>query len=216
MRKHYRRALGSWLLFLAAAASAWGQRWEFGGIGGAGFLSNVPVSGGAIPATTGFQTGVAAGAFVGDNMYRNLGSEFHYTFLQSNLHIQSNGTEASFTGQAHAIHYDLVWHTNRPGSRREFFVAVGGGIKVFRGTGQEQAYQPLSQYGYFTKTRVWKPMLSVGGGMKYALAPKIILRTEIRDYLTAFPTNLIAPAPGMKFGSVLQDLVPMVGISYLF
>jgi len=93
---------------------------------------------------------------------------------------------------------------------------VGGGMKLFRGTGQEQAYQPLMQYGYFTRTQVVKPMGSFGAGMKYALTPRLILRTEFRDYITPFPTELIAPAPGAKFGSILQNFVPMVGISYLF
>jgi hypothetical protein len=59
-------------------------------------------------------------------------------------------------------------------------------------------------------------MASIGAGMKYSLTPKLVLRTEFRDYITAFPTDLIAPAPGAKFGSILQDFVPMVGLSYLF
>ena len=37
-------------------------------------------------------------------------------------------------------------------------------MKLFRGTGAEEAYQPLSQFGYFTKTQAIKPMISVGGG----------------------------------------------------
>ena len=53
-------------------------------------------------------------------------------------------------------------------------------------------------------------MASIGAGMKYSLTDKLVLRTEFRDYITAFPTNLIAPAPGAKFGSLLQDVVPMV------
>jgi hypothetical protein len=216
MSKHYLRILGSSLFTLAAASTAWGQQWELGGVGGASFLSNVPVSGGVAPATAGFQEGFAAGAFLGQNLYPHLSGEFHYMFLQSNLRIQSNGSDASFSGRAHAIHYDLILHTHPSESRPVLFAAAGGGVKVFQGTGQEQAYQPLSQYGYFTNTQVLKPMLSVGGGMKFALSRNVILRTELRDYITPFPTNLIAPAPGMKFGSVLHDLVPMVGLSCLF
>ena len=41
-------------------------------------------------------------------------------------------------------------------------------MKIFQGTGTEEAYQPFSQFGYFTKTRALKPMGSVGGGMKYS------------------------------------------------
>lgn len=204
------------LSFLTLAAAGWAQQWEFGGVGGASFLSNVPVSGSVGSATTGFQNGAVGGVFLAHNTYRHIGGEFRYEFVQSSLHIQSGGSTATFSGQAHAIHYDLILHTNRPGSKSELFVAVGGGMKIFRGTGQEAAYQPLSQYGYFTNTQVLKPMISVGAGVKYALSPRLVLRTEVRDFITAFPTNLIAPAPGAKFGSLLQDLVPMVGVSYLF
>jgi hypothetical protein len=48
------------------------------------------------------------------------------------------------------------------------------------------------------------------------IARKVCLRTEFRDYITAFPKEIIAPAPGAKFGSILQDFVPMVGLSYEF
>jgi hypothetical protein len=46
------------------------------------------------------------------------------------------------------------------------------------------------------------------------LSHRLFLRAEFRDYITAFPASIIAPAPGAKFGSILQDLVPMAGISY--
>ena len=121
----------------------------------------------------------------------------------------------TFQGYSHVVHYDIVWHTNRP-SRTQFFAAVGGGIKIFDGTGTEEAYQPLSQFGYFTKTRSLKPMGDFGAGMRYALSPHFSLRVEFRDYMTPFPTQVLTPAPGAKFGSILQDIVPMVGISYQY
>src|SRR5262249_15239271 len=40
-----------------------------------------------------------------------------------------------------------------------------------------------------------------GGGAKIALRPHIYLRTEVRDYITPFPKELITPAPGSKFGA---------------
>jgi hypothetical protein len=57
-------------------------------------------------------------------------------------------------------------------------------------------------------------MASVGGGVKFALSRKVFLRTEFRDYITAFPTEVITPAPGVKYGSILHDFVPMVGIGF--
>jgi len=204
------------LFLVATAACCCAQQWEFGGMGGGGFLSNVSVSSPFGSATTGFQTGAAVGGFVGQNLYTHLSGELRYTFLQNNLHIRSNGQEATFSGQAHLLHYDVLYHTNRKGSRRQFFVAAGAGMKVFRGTGKEQAYQPLYQFGYMTKTQQLKPMASVGAGVRFTLSDRLFFRAEFRDYITAFPTQLIAPAPGAKFGSILQDFVPMVGLSYEF
>lgn len=202
-------------MFLAAsAAGCFGQQWEFGGMGGAGFLSNVNVSSPAGSATTGFQTGAAVGGFVGQNLYPHLSGELRYAYLESDLHIASGGTNAIFTGSAHVLHYDLLWHTNRKGSRMQAFAAVGGGMKIFRGTGTEEAYQPNYQFGYMTKTQQLKPMGDIGAGLRFTLTPRLFLRTEFRDYITAFPTQVIAPAPGAKFGNVLHDFVPMMSLSY--
>jgi hypothetical protein len=203
------------LTMAAAAAGCLAQQWEFGGAGGAGFLNNVAVATPLAAATAGFQTGGSFGGFFGQNLYPHLSGELHYGFLESNLQLASGGNSVSFSGVSHVIHYDLVLHTNRP-SRTQFFAAVGGGIKIFDGTGREAAYQPLSQFGYFTKTRSLKPMGDFGGGVRYALSARLSLRMEFRDYLTAFPTQVLTPAPGTKYGSILNDLVPMVGISYQY
>jgi hypothetical protein len=211
------RTLGlSILLLTAAAATSSAQQWEVGGIGGGGFLSNVAVAGTAGSATAGFQTGAAFGAFFGNNLNGHIGGELRYAYLQSNLQLSSGGSSVSFSGVAHVVHYDLILRTSPRNSRVQFFAAIGGGMKIFRGTGAEAAYQPLSQYGYFTKTQALKPMASVGGGVKYFVTRRVCLRTEFRDYITAFPKEIIAPAPGAKFGSILQDFVPMVGLSYEF
>ena len=211
------RKLGISILLLAAAAATCGaQQWEVGGLGGGGFLSNVAVAGPIGSATAGFQTGAAFGAFLGHNTYSHIGGELRYAYLQSNLQLSSSGSSVSFTGMAHVVHYDLILRTTRKNSPVQLFAAIGGGLKVFRGTGKEAAYQPLSQFGYFTKTQALKPMASVGAGVKFYITRNVCLRTEFRDYITAFPKELIAPAPGAKFGSILHDFVPMAGLSYEF
>ena len=55
-------------------------------------------------------------------------------------------------------------------------------------------------------------MGSVGAGIKFALSRKVYLRTEFRDYITAFPKEIIAPAPGTSYGRLLHDFVPMVSV----
>jgi hypothetical protein len=209
------KQIGLALLILAAALSCSAQQWEFGGSAGASFLPGVSVTSPYGSATAGFKTGPAFGAYFGQNLYRHFSGELHYEFMLSDEKLSSGSAEATFSGMAHQIHYDLVYHTGqKEGSRSQFFVAVGGGAKLFQGTGTEQAYQPLSQFGYLTKTRQIRPMGDVGVGVKVAITEKVFLRLEARDYITPFPKSIIAPAPGAKFGSFLMDIIPMVGISY--
>ena len=209
------RRIAVTILFLAAmAATCFGQQWEFGGSAGAGFLSNVNVSGPVGSATAGFETGGAFGAFFGQNLYPHWSGELHYMYLQSDLHISSDGTNASFNGHAQVVHYDILYHTNRKGSKMQAFVAAGGGMKIFSGTGSPQAYQANYQYGYLTNTRQLKPMGDAGAGLRFELRPGLFMRMEFRDYVTPFPAQLIAPAPGAKYGKILNDFVPMASVSY--
>lgn len=202
------------VLMAAAAAAAFAQQWEVGGAVGGSFLPGVTASGPAGSATAGFNTGFTGGVFVGQNLYRHLSGEIRYNFMQSDLKLSSGGTTATFSGNTHAIYYDLRIHTSRREGRAELYAAVGGGMKIFRGTGTEAAYQPLSQFAYFTKTQAVKPMLSAGAGVKFRLTPHMSLRTEFRDFFTPFPKELITPAPGVKVGRFLHDFTPMIGISY--
>ena len=201
---------------LAACTAALAQQWEFGGVGGGGFLSSVPVNSPSGSARAGFQDGAAFGAFVGQSLGSHLTGEIRYEHLQNNLQLTSGGQTARFSGYAHAVHYDLLWHTNRKNSKVQFFAAVGGGVKIFQGTGTEAAYQPLSQFGYFTKTRAFKPMVSVGAGMTVALSQRMFLRSEFRDFMTMFPTEIITPPNGAHYGSLLHDIVPLIGLDYIF
>jgi hypothetical protein len=202
------------LLLAAAAAAAYAQQWEVGGAAGGSFLPGVTANGPSGSATAGFKSGFTAGAFVGQNLYRHLSGEIRYNFTQSDLKLSSGGTTATFGGNTHSVYYDLRIHTNRRESRAELYAAIGGGMRIFRGTGTEAAYQPLSQFAYFTKTQAVKPMLSAGAGVKFRLTPHMSLRTEVRDFFTPFPKDLITPAPGVKIGRFLHDITPMIGISY--
>jgi Outer membrane protein beta-barrel domain len=202
------------IAMMSAATAAFAQQWEFGAVGGVGLLNSVSASGVAGSATAGFAPGAVVGAYLGQNFNRNLTGEIRYEYFQSDLRLSRDGQSAQFVGSADAVHYDLLYHTNRKESRTQFFAAVGGGMKLFRGSGAEAAYQPLSQFGYFTKTQAIKPMGTVGAGLTYQLAPKIYLRAEVRGFITPFPTQVLTPAPGVKYGSILMNVVPMVGISY--
>jgi outer membrane protein W len=192
------------------------QMWEVGGAGGGSGALGLNATGAAGTATAGFQPGVAASFVVGQNLYTRLTGELRYTYLQDDLKLSSGGTEATFGAAAHAIHYDLLWHFGKGEGRVQPFVAAGGGMKLFEGTGAQQAYQPLSQFAYFTHAQQLEPMISAGGGIRMALKTNVVLRIEFRDYLTPFPGHVIAAAPGMHISGWVHDFVPLVGISYLF
>ena len=197
---------------MCAATAAFAQQWEFGAVAGGGFLNSVSASGGA---TAGFAPGLVAGALVGERLSSHISGEIRYEFFQSDLRLSSSGQTARFAGDAHAVHYDILYRVRNTESRVQFYGAVGGGMKIFRGTGAEEAFQPLSQYGYFTKTQEVKPMISAGGGVTFRLASKLMLRAEVRDFITPFPTQVLTPAPDVKFGSFLNDVVPMVALEYV-
>jgi len=204
------------LLLLALGSCAFAQQWELGGIGGVGFLDNVHVSSPAGSATAGFAPGLVAGAFFGQSLNVHWSGELRYEFFDSNLKLSGGGTSASFNGVAHAVHYDLLYHTNRRHSPVQFFVAVGGGMKIFDGTGLQEANQALSQYGYFTQTHQVKPMLDFGAGLTYKFSDKLYFRTEVRDFLSGFPTSVITPPVGVSYGKILNNIVPLAGITYVF
>src|SRR5580700_5509213 len=103
------------LLLAGAAFSASAQQWEFGGVGGAAFLNTVPVSG-AGSATAGFSQGGVFGGFLGQNISSHIAGQIRYEYMQSDLSLKSGGQSASFAGVSHALHYDVLIHTNRPHS----------------------------------------------------------------------------------------------------
>src|SRR5260370_30488986 len=102
-------------LLLGGGLRAWGgQRWEWGVFGGGGFYNTASVSSPAGQGDVGFKNAVAAGAYLGSNMYKHFGGELRYEYLPGDLKVSSGGTEATFTGEAHAIHYDVLFHFPPP------------------------------------------------------------------------------------------------------
>lgn len=206
---------------LSIIATIWGgaclaQVWEIGGAAGGGFTRDVNATGPAGTAAAGLQPGVAFSAVAGQTLKNRFGGELRYTYQQNNLRLSSGGTETTFRGNSHAVHYDLLWHFGQRFHAVNPFVAAGGGIKLFRGTGAEAAWQPLDQFAYLTHTQQWEPLISAGGGVKIKLGRNLLLRAELRDYVTPFPDQVITPAPGVRIPGWLHTIVPLVGISYSF
>ncbi len=205
-------------LFLGAAVlavPACAQQWEMGVLGGGGFYMNRGISGPRGSGNVGFKPGLAAGGWIGHNSTGRLGGEIRYLFQKNDMRVTSGSNTYTFGGHSHALHYDLLLHANSIEDAVRPFIAVGGGMKGYQGTGTERAFQPLGNIAILTKTTQWKPLISFGAGVKWNISPRIVLRAEVRDYLTQVPTDVILPAPGAKLGGWFHDITPTFGISYL-
>jgi hypothetical protein len=200
--------------FLLAIGAVHAQNREIGVLGGGAFLPGVPVQGAPVSVSAGRGPGPAAGAFFGQDLYSHFSGEIRYLFELRNLRLESGGASASFSGRAHVLQYEIQYHLRPRSERVRPFLAVGGGMKLFQGSGEEAAYQPLMQYAYLTHTQELKPLLSIGAGIKFLMARRMVLHVDLRDQITGFPSRTIAPAPGMTIKGWLHDFVPTVGLSW--
>src|ERR1700728_1069397 len=157
------------LMFLALAAgtpAAFAQKWEVGfGVGGS-FLTSQTITNPAGNADAGRDPGLALSAWLDNNIGSGLfGGELRYDYEMGDLKLSSGGTSATFASQSNAVHYDFLVHFASSESAIRPFVAAGGGVKWYSGTGTEEVFQPLSNIAVFSDVRDLKAMASVGGGV---------------------------------------------------
>ena len=200
-----------------AAPAVFAQNFEFGGLGGGSFhFTDKDIQGLRRSASAGFKSGFSAGFIVGHNMYDHIGGEFRYTFQRHNLKLAGSSLSTDFGGESHSIHYDFLIHATGRNAPVRPYIAFGGGAKVFRGTGQEVAVQPLGDVAILTKTNQIVGMASFGAGVKIALGRSAWIRVDVHDYLSPFPKEVITPVPPGSVGGWLNNIVPMVGIGLRF
>lgn len=191
------------------------QSWEVGGTAGYDLYRDAAVTG-ATSGTAGFAPGYALGATVGNDLYRFLGGEVRYTYLAGDLKVASGNVSAQASGHAQAIHYDLLVHGGSKESLIRPFLAAGAGVKIFSGTGREAAYQPLADLLVLTHATQTEPLISFGGGIKITLSRRVLLRFDVRDYLTPVPDRLLAAPPNVRVSGWIHDLVFLAGVSRVF
>lgn len=204
------------LIALLIVGSCAAQEWEAGGAAGYGFYKNGKLTTPAGEGSAGFRHGVAFGAVLGNDLYRLVGGEFRYTYIDNTLKLSLGGQEARFGGESHAFHYDFLVHAAPREAVVRPFLAAGAGAKFYRGTGQERAIQPLMQFAVLTNADDWQPLVSIGGGVKVRVAENVLVRFDFRDYATPFPERLITPMRGSSVGGWVHNLVPMFGVSAIF
>jgi outer membrane protein W len=208
------------VMFLTVAAgtpAAFAQKWEVGFGAGGSFLTSQTITNPVGNADATRSPGLAVSAWLDNNIGSGwFGGELRYDHENGDLKLSSGGTKVTFGSQSNAIHYDFLYHFASSESAVRPFVAAGGGVKWFSGTGSEQVAQPLSNIAVFSDVRDLRAMVSVGAGVKFAIAKSTMLRLEVHDYLTPFPDKLIAPVGGSSVGGWLQDFVISAGLSFGF
>jgi hypothetical protein len=211
------KLLAACSLALALGGTCLAQhQWEIGGSAGAGYYTNLKVKSPLGKADAGFKIGPAVGVFGTQNLYKKLSGSFHYLYQSNTLKVNSGGTKASFSGDSHAAWYDLQLYKGEPDDKTRAYLVAGAGVKVYRGTGAEQVFQPNMQYVLLTKTKDVQPMVTFGGGVKHRLRGRSYLHLEVRDYLTPAPTSVLAPSPGASMSGWIHDIVPSIGFSFGF
>jgi hypothetical protein len=199
---------------MSVLPAAMAQRWEVGGGVGGGFYTSQDVTNPTGSASAKIQTNVAGSVWLDNHSGGRWSGELRYDYQRGDLLLNQNGTQASFGAQTQAMHYDLQWRFTPQEATFQPFVAAGGGVKIYQGTGTEPVYQPLGNFALLTKVQDLTPLVSVGGGFRVKLTQHLALRLEVHDFLTPFPNKVIAPAANSKVGGWLQDFVPMVGLSF--
>lgn len=204
------------LAVLSFSASGFAQSWEIGGAAGGGFTRLVTASAAAGSARAGLGESYAAGAALTQDLYPRLSGQIRYTFRPSSLIVSSGSERAAFDAVSHAMHYDFLFHAKPAGSPVRPYLAAGAGVRIFRGTGREAAYQPAQDYVLLTRTLEWKPLISAGGGVQFAASPRVSFRLELRNYSTPIPKKVLAPAAGASVRGWLHEIVPLAGIGFIF
>lgn len=201
----------------AATPAAFAQKWEVGVGAGGSFLTSETITNPAGNAQATRDPGLAVSAWLDNNIGSGLfGGELRYDHESGDLKLSSSGTTVKFGSQSNAVHYDFVYNFTSSESAVRPFLDAGAGVKWYTGTGTEQVYQPLSNIAVFSDVRDLRPLIAVGGGVKFNIAKSTLLRLEVHDFLTPFPSTLIAPAAGSSVGGWLQDFVVSAGVSYSF
>ena len=190
------------------------ERWDLGFGAGYGFYKNVKATNATGEASVGFKPGIAFGAFAGNEINRWLAGEVHYTYRENDARVSAGSAQARFDAESHVLNYDFIFHLAPRQAAVRPFLAAGAGVKIYRGTGQEAAFQPLNNFVALTRTAQVAPLVSFGAGVKMELNKLLTLRIEARDYASTLPDQVIAPVPGARVRGWLHDIVPMIGLSF--
>ncbi len=192
-------------ILVAVTAPALAQQWEVGFGAGYGVSTSADVTNAAGSVSAKFANGPLFAVYGGQNWARVSG-EMHYSFKMSDLKLEGQGAKAQMSGEVHSAHFDFLFHPRERAVQP--FVALGAGIRYYRGTGTEHASQPLSEFALLTRANEVKPLITPAVGIKAKIGKHALVRLEFRDYITPFPEKVIAPYSGDGSSWTITDPAP--------
>lgn len=205
-----------YLLGIILTVGAFGQPYEIGADIGYGVYRNGTIFSSAGSIDAGIRNRFAAGIDLGYEFSDYLSAQFCYLYHDGHPFLQGMGVKVDMQGQSQALTVELLAHLKPRKNKLRPFVAGGAGAKGYIVAGPEPFPQPIPQIATLTTNDVWKVAFSFGGGVQYLLRPHLLLRGEIRDYVTTFPRTQIVPAPHNTARGIFQQITPLFGVSYTF
>jgi hypothetical protein len=205
-----------YLLLLAVCAAAGAADRDIGANIGYGFYRNGTIYGAGVTAEGGIINRFAAGIDITDDFSNYVAAQFAYLYHDGHPFLKAPGVKTDIQGQSDALTLGLLFHLNPRNSRFRPFLAGGAGAKGYIIAGPEPFPQPAADIATLRANDVWKVAFSIGGGLRFRLHPRVMLRAEFRDYLTTFPRQQIVPAPHLTARGIFQQFTPLFGVAYVF
>jgi opacity protein-like surface antigen len=202
------------LALLPLAACASGQSVEIGAAAGYGIYRNASVYAPAGVAVAGFGNRFTLSALLGQDLYEFVSGEVRYTYQDGDPFLEAGGVRTNVQGHSHAIHYDLLFHARSRSRRWRPYFAAGLGAKHFAVSGPANPGAPLGEIARLTTEGEFKPLVTAGGGVRFAIRPRVALRLDFRDYFTPFPKTVIAPAPYGTARGFFHQFTALAGVSF--
>src|ERR1041385_6077808 len=167
-----------YLMAMALTVALYGQQREIGGNIGYGFYRNGTIYSSGASAQAGMRNRFTAGIDLGYEFSRYVSGQFSYLYQDGHPFLQAPGVKADIQGQSHALTFEALFHLKPRDHRWRPFVAGGAGAKDYVVAGPEPFPQPVPEIASLTTNDVWKVVFHVGGGVKFRLQPRIVVRAE--------------------------------------
>ena len=189
--------------------------WELGGAGGFGFYHYANISAPAGSAGVALGSRLTLAGVAGKDFPHHLGGEFRFTYQDGDAELISGRQRTTRDGYSEGTHVDLLVYPSQRASHLKPFLSLGTGFKYYKATAPA-AGLPLANFSALNVASQAEPLITLGGGIKYAFRRHWLLRLDFRDYTTPYPGNLITLAPGAKLNGWVHSFVFLVGVSHAF